>query len=53
MDTVILYAHGCPRCKVLQMKLDKAGIQYKTVSDVEIMKAKGFMEAPKLEVNGR
>lgn len=50
-NEVILYEHGCPKCKVLKMKLDKAGIQYKTVNDVEIMTAKGFTEAPKLEVD--
>ena len=51
-DKVILYEHGCPNCKVLKMKLDKKGIQYEDVTDVEVMKAKGFTEAPKLEVNG-
>lgn len=51
-NEIVLYEHGCPKCKVLKMKLDKAGIQYKTVNDVEAMKAKGFTEAPKLEVNG-
>lgn len=50
--TVILYEHGCPKCKVLKMKLDKRGIQYETVNDIEVMKAKGFNEAPKLEVDG-
>jgi hypothetical protein len=34
------------------MKLDKSGIQYETVNDVEVMKSKGFKEAPKLEVDG-
>lgn len=51
-EKVILYEHGCPRCKVLKMKLDQKGIQYETVNDVELMKEKGFMEAPKLEIDG-
>lgn len=51
-DKVILYEHGCPKCKILKMKLDKSGVQYETVNDVEAMKAKGFNESPKLEVNG-
>lgn len=34
------------------MKLDQKGINYETVNDVEIMKDKGFKEAPKLEVDG-
>ena len=52
MNKIILYEHGCPRCKILKMKLDQKGIEYETVNDVNIMKAKGFIEAPKLEVDG-
>ena len=52
MGKVILYEHGCPKCKILKMKLDKSGIEYETVNDVETMKEKGFKEAPKLEVDG-
>lgn len=52
MEKVILYEHGCPNCRVLKMKLDKSGIEYETVNDVEVMKAKGFQSAPKLEVDG-
>ena len=49
---VILYEHGCPKCKVLKMKLDQKKIQYENITDIELMKAKGFTEAPKLEVDG-
>ena len=52
-EKVILYEHGCPRCKVLKSKLDQKGIEYENISDVEVMKAKGFTEAPKLEVEGK
>ena len=51
-DKIVLYEHGCPRCKVIKMKLDQKGINYENVNDIEVMKAKGFAEAPKLEVNG-
>jgi glutaredoxin len=51
-ENVILYEHGCPRCKVLKSKLDQKGIKYETISDMGVMKAKGFKEAPKLEVDG-
>ena len=50
--TVILYEHGCPRCKVLKSKLDQKGIVYESINDIEVMKAKGFEEAPKLEIDG-
>lgn len=52
-EKVILYEHGCPRCKVLKMKLDQKGIQYENITDIEVMKTKGFTEAPKLEVEGK
>ena len=52
-ENVILYEHGCPRCKVLKSKLDQKGIKYENISDVEVMKEKGFTEAPKLEVSGK
>jgi glutaredoxin len=52
MGKVILYEHGCPKCKILKMKLDQKGIVYDTVNDIEIMTAKGFKEAPKLEADG-
>lgn len=51
-EKVILFSTHCPRCKVLTKKLQDAGIQYEEITDVEIMKSKGFQEAPKLEVNG-
>jgi glutaredoxin len=51
-ENIILYEHGCPRCKVLKIKLDQKGIKYETISDLEVMKEKGFKEAPKLEVDG-
>ena len=52
MEKVILYEHGCPKCRILKMKLDQSGVEYETVNDIEIMKEKGFAEAPKLEVDG-
>lgn len=53
MDSkVILYSTHCPRCMVLSKKLQQSGIQYEEVNDVEAMRAKGFTDAPKLEVNG-
>ena len=53
MDSkVVLYSTHCPRCMVLSKKLQQSGIQYEEVNDVEAMRAKGFTDAPKLEVNG-
>ena len=53
MEKVILYKTlTCPKCKVLTMKLDTAKIEYEVVTDIKVMEAKGFKEAPKLEVDG-
>lgn len=49
---VTLYTSGCPMCKVLKSKLDKKGIDYEVVDDIETMKAMGFMSVPKLDVDG-
>lgn len=49
---VTLYSTHCPKCKVLELKLKQKNINYEEINDVEIMKAKGFMSAPKLEVDG-
>ena len=52
MENVILYEHGCPNCLRLKNRLDEKGIQYEDVTDIELMRSKGFKSAPKLEVDG-
>ena len=49
---VVLYSTHCPRCNVLEKKLQQKNIQYEEVNDVEIMMQKGYMSAPMLEVDG-
>lgn len=51
MEKVILWSTHCPRCKVLELKLKQKNIVFEENTDVEQMKAKGFKEAPKLELN--
>ncbi len=50
MNNIILYSTGCPRCKVLKLKLDKANIPYETVEDVDAIIAAGYKSAPVLKV---
>ena len=52
MSKIILYSTGCPKCNVLKSKLDSKKVQYEYITDVEVMKNKGFMAAPMLEVDG-
>lgn len=48
---ITLFSTNCPKCKVLTMKLDKKGINYTKVEDVDVMLAKGIKAAPYLEVD--
>ena len=50
MGKVILWSTHCPRCKVLELKLKQKNIEFEENTNVEEMTAKGFKEAPKLEL---
>ena len=50
---VVLYSTNCPKCKILETKLTKKGINYSIITDVNLMIEKGFTQAPVLEVNGQ
>ena len=49
---VILYSTHCPKCNVLEAKLQQKHVQYKIVEDVDVMQSKNFMSLPQLEVDG-
>ena len=49
---IILYTIGCPKCKVLEIKLERKKISYNVCTDLDIMKEKGIKSAPALEING-
>ncbi len=49
---VTLYSTDCPKCKVLEKKLDESDVTYETEKDIDIMLEKGFVSAPMLEVDG-
>lgn len=51
-NVIKLYQHGCPNCMRLKKMLDAKHIQYENITDTNLMREKGFTEAPKLEVNG-
>ena len=46
---IILYSTHCPQCRALEMKLNKANIEYEVCNDVELIKKMGFQAAPVLE----
>ena len=41
----------CPKCKVLKMKLDKAGIEYQVNENIEEMNAIGIKTIPMMQVD--
>lgn len=50
---IIMYSTHCPKCLILEKKLNKAGIDYKVCEDKQIMTEKGFDLMPVLDVNGQ
>ena len=45
-----LYTTHCPRCKVLETKMSKKGINYEEINSIDIMTEKGFKSVPVLEL---
>ena len=50
--SIVLYSTNCPKCKVLEKKLNSIGVDYTIVTDEDLMISKGFSSAPMLEVDG-
>ena len=48
-----LYSTYCPKCKILEKKLDNAKIEYTICDDEELMIQKGFDFMPVLDVDGQ
>ena len=55
MDIIntVLYTTHCPKCKVLERKLQMAGVEYVQIDDTKSMLDKGFKSAPVLDVDGK
>lgn len=49
---ITLYTTHCPKCRVLEVKLNKKGIEYQENTDIEYMSSLGIMSVPVLEVDG-
>ena len=47
---ITLYSTNCPKCKVLEMKLNKKNIEYNTCTDIDEMTAQGIKSAPTLKL---
>ena len=53
VKNVILYSTGCPKCKVLKIKLDELKIEYTENNSVEDMEKLGIMSVPVLSIDGK
>lgn len=49
---IVLYSTGCPRCQVLEKKLEQKNIAFEKVTDTELMQKMGMVAVPMLEVDG-
>ena len=50
---ITLYTVDCPRCKMLENRLNKANIEYDVCKDTERMLDMGMNDVPVLEVDGK
>lgn len=49
---IILYSTHCPKCNVIEKKLKQKNISYQEINDIEIIREKGYLTVPILEVDG-
>jgi glutaredoxin len=50
---ITLYTTGCPRCKVLESKLEAAGLTYGKVTDENVIIGMGFQTVPVMTIDGK
>ena len=50
---IVLFSTKCPRCNVLEKKLQQKEVDYDEVNDTSIMEQKGYLNVPVLEVDGK
>lgn len=51
MAKIILYSTNCPKCNVLEKKLQSKNINFEICNDVDLMLSKGIQQAPYLEID--
>ena len=49
---IVLYTIDCPACLVLEKKLIQANLEFDVVRDEQILKEKGLVHFPILEIDG-
>lgn len=51
--TIILYSTGCPKCRVLEKKLNEKGISFEIENNIETLRKAGILTVPVLSVDGQ
>lgn len=49
---IVLYSTGCPKCGILERKLNEKNISFTKCTDVDEMLALGITSVPVLSVDG-
>lgn len=49
---ITLYSTHCPKCAVLEKKLEQANIAFTVNDDLDLMTSKGIKSAPTIEKDG-
>lgn len=50
---IILYSNNCPRCKILEQKMQEKHIEYNKIEDEEVFRQKQFSFMPVLEIENK
>lgn len=50
---IVLYTTGCPKCKILEKKLELKNIKYDIITDEEEIRNTGFLSLPLLSVDDK
>lgn len=53
MSQYVLYTTGCPKCRILEKKLNDKNIKFETCEDTEKMKELGITSVPVLAVDDK
>lgn len=48
---ITLYSTHCPRCNILEKKMNEKGINYEVETDTDLMQKMGFTSVPMLKVD--
>lgn len=53
MEKIVLYTTHCPKCRILEKKLNDKGVKFESCQDVQVMKSLQISSVPMLSVNNQ